>query len=181
MSVTLLAFTPARKAALALLPSAYICRPRTVNPRTSPTTTAMSSQTSRPVGIPRTVPVKLPCTTGGTTELQAEQVKPLVSPSTKPCITPFMPSVMTTGGISNSTMPSPFVMPTPTPSKSTSGTTHHALLFSPSAVVVSSTAIALSTQGTERSMPPIRMMKVCPAATMPTNEASNSNCPILPG
>jgi len=37
------------------------------------------------------------------------------------------------------------------------------------------------TQGTERSIPPIRMTKVCPAATRPTKEAIVSTARIPEG
>ncbi len=44
--------------------------------------------------------------------------------------------------------------------------------FWPSEVVTSRIAAAFSTHGTERSMPPIKMTKVWPAATRPTNIAT---------
>jgi hypothetical protein len=54
---------------------------------------------------------------------------------------------------------------------SVSSTAHGALPFWPSEVVVSRIAPAFRVQATEKSIPPTRITKVCPAATNPMKEA----------
>jgi len=50
----------------------------------------------------------------------------------------------------------------------------------PPVVVTITIAAAFSTHGTDRSIPPIRMTNICPAATNPTNEATTRTDSIPP-
>ena len=83
-------------------------------------------------------------------------------------------SVMMIGGIPKSPMPSPLIMPISAPAARSSGITQTSGASWPPESSVTSTAAQFSTHGSERSMPPPMMTKVCPSATMPTNAASTA-------
>jgi hypothetical protein len=85
---------------------------------------------------------------------------------------PFMASVITTAGMPSKATPAPLQAPTSAPMPSVKARAGIARASLPSELVTIRIAPALSTHGTERSMPPMRMTKVCPAATSPTKEAT---------
>ena len=111
------------------------------------------------------------CTAFGAYEAHEAQVRPFESPSERPSMMPFIPSVITTAGTARYATPIPLARPVTSPSASVRRIAWAARPSRPSEDVTSRIAAPLSTQGTERSIPPTRMTNVWPAATKPTNEA----------
>ncbi len=83
-------------------------------------------------------------------------------------------SVMMIGGTPKTATPMPLTRPIAAPPARMSGATQISGRSRPAQMSVITMAAAFSTQGTERSMPPPMMTKVCPRATMPTKAASTS-------
>ena len=83
-------------------------------------------------------------------------------------------SVMMIGGTPKWATPTPLINPIMAPPASTSGTTQTSGTSWPPQSSAMMMAAELSTQGTERSMPPPMMTKVWPSATMPTKAASTT-------
>jgi hypothetical protein len=83
-------------------------------------------------------------------------------------------SVMMIAGTPNSATPTPLTRPISAPAARISGPTHSNGRSWPPQKIAIRIAAQLSTQGTERSMPPPMMTKVWPSATMPMKAASTS-------
>ena len=99
---------------------------------------------------------------------------PPVMTRIRPCTTPVMPSVITSGGIPRSVIPSPFVAPIRSPTPSAMASASSAWSFWPSPILKTSMAPSVITAPTDRSIPspPLIMTSVCPAATIPRKAAS---------
>jgi hypothetical protein len=129
-----------------------------------------ASQITRLVSIPSVLPLMASTSAVGAGFRQPPQDSPWVTPSDSPSTIPFMPSVITTAGMPSRATPRPLTIPQTTPSASASTIPIASLPFEPADCEMSTIAAAFRTHGTERSIPPIRITNVCPAATRPTNE-----------
>ena len=85
------------------------------------------------------------------------------------------------GGTRSSAMPAPFKAPTAPPQTRISGTAQSSAASLLRVIAVVITAAQFSIQGTDRSIPPPMMTKVCPMATMPVNEATTISVPMCLG
>src|SRR5579875_1013454 len=173
ISVTLI---PARCETRCELPTAYTRRPNVVNDSVSETTTITTIQISRLVSIPSVLPVIALISAVGGGLMQPPQVSPWVTPSERPWMIPFMPSVITTAGTPSTATPSPLTSPQTTPRASATTMPTARPPSDPLATATITIAAELSTHGTDRSMPPMRMTNVWPAATSPTNEETCRTC-----
>ena len=89
-----------------------------------------------------------------------------------------MASVITTAGTPKTAMPTPLQRPTSAPMPSVTRRANGIRASLLAAVLIIRMAPALSVHGTDRSIPPIRMTKVWPAATRPTKQATVSTAAI---
>ena len=115
---------------------------------------------------------------------------PLVQTSATPSNMLRKPSVTISGFMRKSVINMPWNMPMPAPAaKATAMATTDGipLAICPPATLVPAIRMAANTPAketmasTDRSMPPVRMTKVCPAATMPIAATSSASKPQVAG
>ncbi|PDT82591.1 hypothetical protein CO676_15995 [Sinorhizobium sp. BJ1] len=99
---------------------------------------------------------------------------PMRMTTRRPCSTPSMPSVITSGGIRSSVMPRPFRRPKKAPAARQATIAGTIPPSAPFMTLPAMIADSETTPPTERSMPsrPPRITTFCPAATMPSSEAT---------
>ena len=138
------------------------------------TNSATPAQRNNCAGTPKGLLTKRSRSGWGAYDAHEAQVSPLDRPSVRPCITPFIPSVMTTAGTPSHAMHIPLVKPTSAPRPRAATTASGIRAVWPRLVVVRTMAAPLRTQGMDRSIPPTSTTSICPAATNPMKLATTS-------
>ena len=88
-------------------------------------------------------------------------------------------SVITIGEMRSLATPTPLSTPTPAPTASAAISPGRIFAACPCVTVVNAKAAAVSTQATDRSIPPASMTSVCPIEIMPRNDDSLRSCSMF--
>ena len=99
---------------------------------------------------------------------------PFLTTTNKPCNTPNIPSVITSGGIFINVTPIPLINPIKAPTNKVTTTAGNIAALLPSITLPATTAAIDTTPPTDRSLPslPPRITKFCPAEIIPKSDAT---------
>ena len=134
----------------------------------SPTITAKATSAMTMMGIPATCLFITSLSSGGALPVGV----PLVLSSTMPWATEFMAMVTITGAIPRKVTAAPLIAPSPRPTPSRAGSAQISAELLPPVHLAIITPPRVIIHGIERSIPPVRMTRPCPAAATAMNDAA---------